>query len=69
MPLCFRELIQSPSESDFHEPAEEFGASFLDLCLLFIQLGHHRRKSTQKQLRNALIWHLSTKRKYKQTAI
>lgn len=48
---------------------KEFGASFLDLCLLFIQLGHHRRKSTQKQLHNALIWHLSSERKYKQTAI
>lgn len=26
-------------------------------------------KSTQKQLHNALIWHLSTEPKYKQTAI
>ena len=35
----------------------EFGARFLDLCL-FIQLGHGRHGSTQKQLHNALIWDL-----------
>lgn len=66
---CFRGLLQSPSRRGFSETAEEFLASFLDLCLLFIQLGHHRCKSTQKQLHNALIWHLSTETKYKQTAI
>lgn len=50
------------------EPAEEFGDSILDLCL-FIQLGHQRSKSAQKQLHNALIWHLFTERKYERTDI
>lgn len=66
--LCFRAPIQSQSESVF-QAAAAFPASFLDLCLLFIQLGHRRHKSPQKQLHNPLIWHLNTEGKHIQTAI